>query len=176
MFNKSQFFKEEKLLRQDQDKNDLELFTKHATEICRELLETKLAHLNIKNYVYDPAEAVNELGLDEDLINQLVDDYVAQVIKATVQFDGYMETLQDSQDKDIELDYTLFRELAHKNLGVARNLRIRDAEKLLYELMKKDDLEYLLTCLEALKVCAIKLRPVCAYDTLKLIEVKNFIA
>jgi len=176
MFNKSQFFKEEKLLRQDQDNNDLELFTKHAIEICKELAEGKLAHLNLQGYVYDTSEAVNELGLDQELINQLVDDYVAQVIKATVQFDDYLETLQDSQDKKIELDYTLFRELAHKNLGVARNLRIKDAEKLLYELMKEDDLEYLLTCLEALKVCAIKLRPQCAYDTLKLIEVKNFIA
>jgi len=176
MFNKSQFFKEEKLLRQDRDNNDLELFTKHAIEICTELFNTKLAHLHIKEYVYDTSEAVNELGLDEELINQLVDDYVAQVIKATVQFDDYMEILQDSQDKKIELDYTLFRELAHKNLGVARNLRIKDAEKLLYELMKKDDLEYLLTCLEALLVCAIKLRPECAYDTFKLIEVKNFIA
>jgi len=173
MFNKSQFFHEDKLL--NQDKNDIELFKKHAQEICDELFSTKLSHLNIKDYSYNTSEAVAELGLDEELINQLIDDYVAQVLKATVQFDDYMEVLQDSQDKKVKLDYTLFRELAHKNLGVARNLRIKDAEKLLYELMKQEDLEYLLHCLEALKVCAIKLRPQYAYDTLKLIEVKNFL-
>ncbi|MEJ2373430.1 MAG: hypothetical protein P8Y16_06520, partial [Sulfurimonas sp.] len=71
------------------------------------------------------------------------------------------------------LDYIPFRELAHKNLGVARNLRIQDAQVLLYELMKKDDLDYLVTCLEALKYCAIKLNPKRAYDTIRLMEVKS---
>ena len=104
---------------------------------------------------------------------QLVEDYVAQIIKAVVQFDVYLEKLQDHKDEKKELDYTPFRELAHKNLGVARNLRIKDAEILLYELMKKDDIEYLLTCLEALKFCAIKLKPKCAYDTIKLMKIKN---
>jgi len=172
MLNKFQFFQNKNATNQNQ--NDVELLKKHALEVCTELIDTKLTHLGIESdYVYDTAEAVAELGLDKELVDQLVDDYVAQVIKATAQFDEYLEKLQDSQDRAQELDYTLFRELAHKNLGVARNLRIRDAEKLLYELMKKDDLDYLLTCLEALKVCAIKLRPKCAYDTLKLIEVKN---
>jgi len=146
---------------------------KSAQEVCKELFSGKLAHLDIQNYTYDTAEAVAELGLDEEMIQQLVDDYVAQIIKAVLQFDEYLEELKDSQEKKLILDYTPFRELAHKNLGVARNLRIKDAEVLLYELMKQDDLEYLLTCLEALKVCAIKLRPKCAYDTIKLIEVKN---
>jgi len=172
MFNKFQFFKDNETITKD----DIELFKKHAVEVCDKILSGQLAHLDIKDYSYNTDEAMNELGLDEELVNQLIDDYVAQVIKATVQFDNYMETLQDSQDKEKELDYTLFRELAHKNLGVARNLRIKDAEKLLYELMKQDDLQYLLTCLEALKVCAIKLRPECAYDTLKLIKVKSFLS
>ena len=153
--------------------DDVEFLEANATKICNELLSGKLAHLDIQNYKYNAIEAVAELGLDEEMINQLVDDYVAQIIKAILQFDEYMEKLQDSQNKELTLDYTPFRELAHKNLGVARNLRIKDAESLLYELMKKDDLDYLLTCLEALKVCAIKLRPKCAYDTIKLIKVKN---
>ena len=174
MFNKFQFFKKEQIL--NQDKNNIELFRKHAVEIYDELCKDKLAHLKIDEYIYDTSIAVDELGLDEDLVNQLVDDYVAQIIKATIVFDDYMEVLQDSKNKKVTLDYTPFRELAHKNLGVARNLRIRDAEKLLYELMKKNDLEYLFLCLEALKVSAIKLRPQCAYDTLKLIEVKNFLS
>jgi hypothetical protein len=156
------------------EENDIDFLDKNAQELCKELLEKELSHLGIEeDYKYDTSQAVSELGLDEEMVNQLVDDYVAQIIKAIIQFDEYMEKLQDSQDNDIELDYTPFRDLAHKNLGVARNLRIKDAEKLLYELMKKDDLNYLLTCLEALKVCAIKLRPKCAYNTIKLIKVKN---
>jgi len=171
MIKKIQHFQEREPI--DKNQNEVELFKKSAIEACNKLVEDKLAHLDIQNYTYSTEEAIFELGLDEDLVNQLVDDYVAQIIKAIIQFDEYMEKLKDSQNKEVELDYTLFRELAHKNLGVARNLRIKDAEKLLYELMKKDDLEYLLTCLEALKVCAIKLRPKCAYDTIKLIKVKN---
>ncbi len=154
-------------------KEDVEFLRESALAVCDELFSGKLAHLHIPDYTYDTTEAVAELGLDADMIEQLVNDYVAQIIKAILQFDEYMEKLQESQDKALVLDYTPFRELAHKNLGVARNLRIKDAEILLYELMKKDDLEYLLACLEALKVCAIKLRPQCAYDTIKLIKIKN---
>jgi len=146
-----------------------------AIKICDELFSGKLAHLEIGNYTYDIKKAVDELGLDEEMVEQLVDDYVAQIIKAVSQFEKYMEGLKTSQNNDKELDYTLFRNLAHKNLGVARNLRIKDAEALLYELMKKDDLDYLLTCLEALKVCAIKLRPQCAYNTIRLITVKRLL-
>jgi hypothetical protein len=171
MLKKFKFFQKtmNKMLQND----DVESLEKHAIRECNELLSGELAHLGIKNYRYKTDDAVAELGLDKELVDQLVDDYVAQVIKATTQFDKYLEKLQDSRDNHLQLDYTLFRELAHKNLGVARNLRIRDAEALLYELMKKEDLTYLLRCLEALKVCAIKLRPQCAYDTLQLIQLKN---
>jgi len=171
MLHKLNFFR--KLVTKESESDDVEFLRKSAEEVCDNLFSGKLANLNIDDYRYDTQEAVAELGLDEDMVEQLVDDYVAQIIKAIIQFDEYMEELQESEAHQKELDYTLFRDLAHKNLGVARNLRIRDAEKLLYELMKKDDLEYLLTCLEALKVCAIKLRPKCAYDTIKLIKVKN---
>ena len=171
MLKKLRFFK--KAVPKAVEEDDVRLLQKSAMEVCDELLSGKLAHLDIQNYTYNTKEAVTELGLDEEMINQLVDDYVAQIIKAILQFDLYMEKLQESQNKELTLDYTPFRELAHKNLGVARNLRIKDAQALLYELMKKDDLDYLLTCLEALKVCAIKLRPKCAYATIKLIKVKN---
>jgi len=171
MLRKFNFFKKAAPVPSEDD--DIVFLQESAQEVCHELLSGKLAHLNIQDYKYDTKQAVVELGLDEEMIQQLVDDYVAQIIKAIIQFDEYMEKLKESQDKETTLDYTPFRELAHKNLGVARNLRIKDAEVLLYELMKKDDLDYLLTCLEALKVCAIKLRPKCAYDTIKLIKVKN---
>jgi len=124
-------------------------------------------------YTYSESEAVEELGLDDELVHQLVEDYVAQIIKAIIQFEEYLFELQNTKDAKKELDYTPFRELAHKNLGVARNLRIKDAEELLYELMKKDDLEYLFRCLETLKSCAIRLKPECAFDTLKLIKIKS---
>jgi len=144
-----------------------------ARQTCAVLEEGILHDLHIDNYTYDISIAERELGLDRELVSQLVDDYVAQVIKAVIQFEDYLQTLQNSQSSNIHLDYTTFRDLAHKNLGVAKNLRIKDAEILLQELMRKDDLEYLLVCLEALKWCAMKLSPKCAYNTLKLIEVKS---
>ncbi len=171
MLQKLNFFR--KQATKESELDNVELLRQSAIDVCNALLSGKLAHLNIQNYTYDTKEAIAELGLDEEMVEQLVDDYVAQIIKAIIQFDEYMEKLQYSKANKIELDYTPFRDLAHKNLGVARNLRIKDAEVLLYELMKKDDLNYLLTCLEALKVCAIRLRPKCAYDTIKLIQIKN---
>jgi len=170
MLRKLNFFKK---TIQNSEEDDIAFLQNSAQKVCDELFSGQLAHLNIQDYTYDIQEAVRELGLDEDMIEQLVDDYVAQIIKAILQFDEYIEELKDFRANKRKLDYTPFRELAHKNLGVARNLRIKNAEALLCELMKKDDLEYLLICLEALKVCAINLRPKCAYDTIKLIQVKH---
>lgn len=147
--------------------------SEQAEILCHELFVFDLSHLDIEGYKYDPSIAVEELGLDKELVEHLVEDYVEQIIKSVLQFEEHLKKLQDSKAHQEDLDYTPFRELAHKNLGVARNLRIQDAQVLLYELMKKDDLDYLVTCLEALKYCAIKLRPKRAYDTLRLIDVKN---
>jgi hypothetical protein len=62
------------------------------------------------------------------------------------------------------------KNLAHKNLGVARNLRIEDAQVLLSELMyNHTDFEYLKNCIEALMACTFKLNPPYAYDVLKLL-------
>ena len=71
------------------------------------------------------------------------------------------------------LDFENIRNLAHKNLGVARNLRIVDAQILLTILMKDDDLDYMRVCAKALEISAMKLNPLCAYETLNLIKVKN---
>jgi len=126
-----------------------------------------------EDYRYSIDEAQEELGLDCELTEELVKDYVSQIIKATIVFQEQIFALQNKLDAKGKLDYTELRELAHKNLGVARNLRIKDAEQLLYDLMKKDDLEYLFRCVEVLRACAIKLSPICAYNTIKVIEVKS---
>ncbi|MEA3330584.1 MAG: hypothetical protein U9Q29_02700 [Campylobacterota bacterium] len=156
------------------EKNILEFLNKNSV-LCKRLLNGKLKHLEASEYIYSADLAVDELGLDSDLVHQLVEDYVIQIVKSKTIFLDYLERLKKSKLRDERLDYTNFRELAHKNLGVARNLRIRDAEKFLKELMTKDDLDYLELCLEALIVCAIKLKPKCAYEAIKLIEVKNSI-
>lgn len=161
------------LLNKSIQDEDFTAMQKKADEIYKSLIATELSNLNLEEYVYDPAQAVDELGLDEGLVNELVEDYVAQMIKSLVQFEGYLQKLENSQSSSLKLDYTLFRELAHKNLGVARNLRIKNSEILLYELMKKDNLKYLMKCIEALKAAIIKLNPKCAYNTLKLIKVKQ---
>ncbi len=152
---------------------DMDALFFEASALYSSLVKNELADLHLSDSVYSPQLAVDELGLDTDLVNELVADYVAQIIKSLVQFEAKLYTLQNSKSKSEVLDYTPFRELAHKNLGVARNLRIKDAEILLHELMLKDDLDYLLTCLEALEVSTITLNVKQAYDTLKLIEVKE---
>jgi len=126
-----------------------------------------------KKYTYDSAEAVAELGLDEELVEHLLEDYVTQIIKAVTQFEEMLYKLQSDKDAKLPLDYTELRDLAHKNLGVARNLRIGDATLLLEDLMKKDDLEYLFLCIETLRASAILLKPECAYNAIKLIELKS---
>ncbi|EDZ61430.1 hypothetical protein SMGD1_2410 [Sulfurimonas gotlandica GD1] len=160
------------LERRQQDK-DILIFIDNTLKESNLFLQHNLNNLQIQDYVYSPDEAIEELGLDSELINQLVEDYVSQILKSKVLFLKHLNELQYSVDNSKELDYTPLRELAHKNLGVAKNLRIEDGIKILDELMKKDDLAYLILCVEGLAACAVRLRPKCAYQTIKLIDLKS---
>lgn len=151
----------------------IEALLHSANELCEELSRTELKDLQIDGYVYVSNEAVEELGLDDALVHHLVEDYVAQILKSVYIFADLLLALKIARKEQVVLNYLPLRELAHKNLGVARNLRIKDAEKLLFELMKKDDLEYLEICTQALQACAIKLKPACAYNTVTTIKIKK---
>lgn len=146
-----------------------------AQERSRALFNSTFSHLNLHDYSYTTTAAKEELGLDEELVLELIDDYVAQIIKAVKVFEKQLLELQSAQDRAIETDFTPFRELVHKNLGVARNLRIEDAKALLVEMMHSEDILYLRLCIELLELCAVMLNPTWAYKTYKLIELKSSI-
>ena len=154
-------------------KEEVEKLLLNAREVCENLSYTELKKLDINSYAYSPQEAIEELGLDEELVHQLLEDYVIQILKSINQFNLYIDMIRSSNNQTSDSSYVNLRELAHKNLGVARNLRIKDAEKILYILMKEDDLNHLEICVKALQSCAIKLKPECAYDTLKLLKIKS---
>lgn len=137
--------------------------------------EHNLTSLNISGYRYDINEAVEELALEEEIIAQLVEDYIIQILKSNILFYKYIQKLKEDKSKGEFLDYTNIRNLAHKNLGVVRNLRIKDAIKILEEMMKERDLEHLELCVKALEISAVRLDPETAYETIKLIRVKNFL-
>jgi hypothetical protein len=158
----------------NQSKEDqIEAFLVSANELCDTLLPKELSNLQIAGYIYASDEAVEELGLDDELVHHLVEDYVAQILKSVYIFADLLFALKIAKKEGKTLNFLPLRELAHKNLGVARNLRIKDAEKLLFELMKKDDLDYLEICIQALQACAIKLKPACAYNTVTTIKIKK---
>jgi histidyl-tRNA synthetase len=136
-------------------------------------VKQNLEHLGISDYRYDINEAVVELSLEEEIVLQLIEDYVIQILKSKISFYKYIQELKKDILENKPLDYTNIRNLAHKNLGVVRNLRIKDAQKLLEVIMCEDDLDYLRLCVKALEISAVKLNPLCAYETLKLIAVKS---
>jgi len=136
-------------------------------------LKNNLQELDICNYKFDYSLVVEELGLEKELIFQLLEDYIIQILKSKVIFLKYIKELQQTKVENSILDYGNIRNLAHKNLGVAKNLRIVDAQKLLTILMNEDDLEYMKLCIEGLEISAVKLIPLCAYETISLIKVKN---
>ncbi|MCF6339625.1 MAG: hypothetical protein L3J10_02580 [Sulfurimonas sp.] len=136
-------------------------------------LKNNFSQLKVSQYNYDINEAIDELCLDKDVINQLLEDYVIQILKSKITFYKYIQELKQAEYENIDIDYSKIKDLAHKNLGVAKNLRIKDAKILLEELMKEDDLDYLRICVKALEISAVKLNPLCAYETMNLIQVKN---
>jgi hypothetical protein len=157
--------------------NGKERRIRNNSAIRKLVLKAKDKYFNFfkDEYQYSDEEAIEELGLDRELIHQLIEDYVAQVIKSSIVFDTLLKEYEEKKKQSKDIDLTEFQELAHKNLGVARNLRIKDAQVVLYDMMKKDDLEYLQKCLIALEASAIILKPECAFNTMKLIEAKSML-
>lgn len=152
---------------------EIQKYLEEANQIIKDSQETQIKDLNIYDYLYNIEEAVKELDLDSELINHLIEDYVTQIIKTKDRFSSHINSLRRVQNMGLEPDFEPLRELAHKNLGVARNLRIKDGQKLLEELMKKDDLAYLSICVEVLEACTIRLNPSFAYNAKRLLEIKR---
>jgi len=144
-----------------------------AYKVCKKasIKESKLS--DIYEYVYFIDDAIEGLGVDEDIIHELIEDYVVQILTTQSTFKKHLSSLENSLLLQEEPDFTSLRELSHKNLGVARNLRIKDAEKILKELMEREDIAYLEHCLEVLVACAIRLKPSRAYSTIKLLDIKK---
>jgi len=146
---------------------------KLAQSIC-DGVSTHKQSLLPKEYVYDYSKPVDELGLDKELIIQLIQDYISQIFKSYNLFYEILEGLSQNQEALRESKSIELKNLSHKNLGVARNLRIDDAQVLLTYLMNNhENLEYLEEYIEALMACAFKLNPSYAYDVLKLKKVKD---
>lgn len=127
-------------------------------------------------YVYDPKEAIDELGITKELVDELLEDYVEQILRTLGEFNLFISSLWEKKFFDETLDYGPLRDLAHKNLGVAKNLRIEDAISLLSEIKKQNDLYAISQCLDLLISCAIKLKPKKACEAMfdSIDELKRF--
>ncbi len=158
---------------------EIEIILKDISSVCKSMNTQDFIGLDMCSYKYETQEAMDELGLEKELIDQLLEDYVSQVLKNITLFNSYINDLKkvNTGKREVyklrESDYIPLRELAHKNLGVARNLRIKDAEKILKILHKSDNIEHLIEAVHLLEACAIKLKPNCAYNTLNLIKIKS---
>ena len=137
----------------------IEEYKQQADEKCEEI-HGEFSILQAEDHIYLIERTKEELGLDEELIETLLEDYVQQILTTIPTFRKLIKELQKhfTHEKLGQL-----RDLAHKNLGVARNLRIQDAQKILQILMKEDDLDTIMLSLDYLEACAIKLKPEVAY-------------
>lgn len=146
----------------------------HANQICAIVFKNRFNNPELSTYKYNLTEPANELGLDEELIVQLIEDYISQIFKAYIVFKNLLSNIHNLNHSARDLKLTDLKNLAHKNLGVARNLRIKDAQVLLTDLMHgNDDLNHLEDCVEALQACAFKLNPTYAYNILQLMDTKS---
>ena len=121
-------------------------------------------------YVYSKEEALEALGLDIDFLDQLIEDFVVQILQSNKKFLKYLVKFKEDKKNNIALDFSQFQELVHKNLGVARNLRIKDVEEVLACLMSTKDVEEIHRLLHVLEACTIVLHPCKSYDTLLMTQ------
>ncbi len=147
---------------------NVKLLLNDAYLMSDNLFSRELKYLKVDDYEYDSDIACEELGLDRNLISHLVEDYIKQIFNIQTTFLDHINKLKEDKEAKKELDYTEFRELSHKILGVARNLRIEVAEKILFRMMRSDDLDSMLKYLEALIATTIILNPEYSYKEINL--------
>ncbi|NPA66645.1 MAG: Hpt domain-containing protein, partial [Epsilonproteobacteria bacterium] len=84
-----------------------------------------------KDYVYDPEVASNDLGLPVDLVEEFIQDFIAQAKE-------FKEEMYRSLE---EGDIDTLKSTSHKLKGVAANLRIEDAYDALVIINTSDDMD-----------------------------------
>jgi len=99
------------------------------------------------DYVYDPQIASSELGLPIDLIEEFIDDFIAQAKE-------FKEKLYEALDEE---DIQEVKTLSHKLKGVAANLRIEDAFEVLTTINTADNLDIIRKNLNHLYIIVAKL-------------------
>jgi len=139
-----------------------EAYVQRARRKCDEL-KRENSQIIEEDYSYSVDFAKDELGLDDELIMSLVEDFVAQIVVSLPQFYEIIEELRQERERGREPDFSTLYDLAHKNLGVARNLRIKDAQKILHLLMKSNDVEQAKRYVAYLEACVTLLKPEVAY-------------
>lgn len=143
--------------------NEVEDFLDEANAKCKELSLELIKDFDLCSYQYDINKSIKELGLEKELIEQLIEEFISQVINNKPLFIEYIDKIKQAQLNGKNPNFTPLRDLAHKNLGVARNLDIDDAQKILYELKTNDSIECLTLFVELLEVSVIRLNPSYTY-------------
>ena len=101
----------------------------------------------LSNYQYDPNIASEELGLPIDLIEEFIEDFIAQAKE-------FKEELYNSLD---EGNISQIKILSHKLKGVAANLRVEDAREALVVINTSDDINEIKTHMDLLYKIIAKL-------------------
>ena len=143
-----------------------EEYIRAAEEKCAKF-QNCISTIQEEDHHYSMETAKEELGLEDELIETLLSDFVTQIITTLPQFRQIVKKMQNDFKKGLRVDFDAFRNLVHKNLGVARNLRIKNVQKILYSLMKEEDLGKIKRCMEYLEGCVILLKPEVAYKAYK---------
>ena len=108
---------QEQLMVDDFEEDDFTFKDTQESNTFQEV-KTKTVQENFDNgYIYDPSVASDELGLPLDLIEEFIQDFIAQA----KDFKEDLYTAIDNGDLDN------LKILSHKLKGVAANLRIEDA-------------------------------------------------
>jgi hypothetical protein len=160
--------------------NTLEKFESRYLKFCISLYSSLdqgfVAPLYDAAVEYNCDEASEQLGLSHELIDELLEDYVEQILRTNGEFHLHLSDMWQDQFFGKELDYMPLRDLAHKNLGVAKNLRIQTAIEILNALEKEQNLHKISQLLNLLLISAIRLKPKKACESMfeSVEELKKF--
>ena len=118
-----------------------------AASVTPGTFDEKLEQLLNSGYVYDPKVASDELGLPLDLIEEFIQDFIAQAKEFKPKL---YDALEEGDTEQVKI-------LSHKLKGVAANLRIEDALEVLTTINSTSDIDVIQNNLKAFYIIIARL-------------------
>ena len=89
-----------KFMKNTSKDSEIEIFLNKTNLKCKELSLNLLKDFGLCEYAYNIEKSAEELGLEKELIKELIEEYVVQILDSKQQFLQYIKEIQTLKTND----------------------------------------------------------------------------